>query len=146
LGLSDFDWILKYQDGLRTQLKEADESMQKAAATRDDYSRPSLPLAAYAGTYHDTWYGRIQLSLENGTLVFRSSHSKRMVGDLEFWQHDSFTVRWRDGFVPDAYIYFTIKPDATVEGFKMSSISTLADFSFDFQDLVFVPIHGSAER
>lgn len=146
LGLSDFDWILKYQDGLHSQLKEADESMQKAAATRDDYSRPSLPLAAYAGTYHDTWYGQIQLSLENGSLVFRSSHSKRMVGDVEFWQHDSFTVRWRDGFVPDAYIYFTIKPDATVEGFKMSSISTLADFSFDFQDLVFVPIHGSAER
>jgi hypothetical protein len=54
--------------------------------------------------------------------------------------------RWRDGFVPDAYIDFTIKPDATVEDFKMSSASTLADFSFDFQDLVFVPILGSAAR
>jgi CubicO group peptidase (beta-lactamase class C family) len=146
LGVSDVDWITKHQAGLQAQLKEADETVQKIAAGRDSNSHSSLPPKSYAGTYRDPWYGEVQLSLESGRLVFRAPHSKRMIGDLEFWQHDVFVVRWRDTIVPDAYLYFTIKPDSTVEGFKMQSVSPLADFSFDFQDVVFTPVPYRAQR
>ena len=39
---------------------------RKAAASRDSTSGPSLPLAGYARTYRDDWYGDITIALENG--------------------------------------------------------------------------------
>jgi CubicO group peptidase (beta-lactamase class C family) len=133
------DWISKDEAALKNQLYAAEHQVQEAAAQRDKSSQPSLPLKKYAGTYHDPWYGDIQLSFETGKLVFRSAHSTRMVGDLEHWQHDVFIVHWEDSLVPDAYVYFALKPDATIDNFKMKAVSSRADFSFDFQDLVFSP-------
>jgi len=39
----------------------------------------------------------------------------------------------------DAYLYFALKPDGSIDNMKMQAVSPLTDFSFDFQDLLFVP-------
>ena len=56
--------------------QRATRSSQAApGVTRTPPSRPSLPLASYAGTYHDDLYGDATITQENGGLVFRFSHS-----------------------------------------------------------------------
>ena len=35
---------------------------------------------------------------------------------------------------------FALEPDGSIEQFKMEAVSPLADFSFDYQDLLFKPV------
>ncbi len=112
------------------------DSARKTAASRAASAGPSLPLANYAGTYRDAWYGDVVVALEREKLVVRFSHTPSLVGDLEPWQHETFLVRWRDrGLNADAFLTFALGPDAAVETAKMQAVSPATDFSFDFQDL-----------
>lgn len=61
------------------------------------------------------------------------------MGDLEYWQYGTFKAHWRDRKIEDAFLTFALKPDGTIDHFTMSAVSPLADFSFDYQDLYFVP-------
>jgi hypothetical protein len=45
------------------------------AAVADKSSTPSLPLASYAQSYVDDWYGEIAISLENNRLVMRFANT-----------------------------------------------------------------------
>jgi CubicO group peptidase (beta-lactamase class C family) len=137
------DWATAYRTlKLRGDSTVAAEE-RTAAAARDTASRPSLPLAKYAGTYRDAWYGDISIALENGKLVMRFSHSPSLTGDLEHFQYDTFIARWRDRELrADAYVSFALKPDGSIDQVKLAAVSPATDFSFDFQDLLLVPASG----
>ena len=128
----------------RQKLKEA---AQKAASTRDSTAGPSLPLAKYAGTYRDPWYGDVTIAQEAKGLAIRFSHTPALVGDLVHWQYDTFLARWRDRELrADAYATFSLNPDGTVERLRMVPASDEVDFSFDFQDLVLKPVPDSTKE
>jgi CubicO group peptidase (beta-lactamase class C family) len=128
----------------RQKLKEA---AQKAAATRDSTAGPSLPLAKYAGTYRDPWYGDVTIAQEGKGLAIRFTHTPALVGDLVHWQYDTFLARWRDRELrADAYATFSLNPDGTVERLRMIPASDEVDFSFDFQDLVLKPVRDSIKE
>lgn len=141
LGAPAFDWVDAYRRvEAREQTRLAEES-QKAVASRDAASRPSLPLAGYAGTYRDDWYGDITVTLEGGTLVMRFTRTPLLVGTLEYWQHDTFIVRWHDRELrADAYVTFALNPDGSIDQAKMRAVSSETDFSFDFHDLLLKPV------
>jgi CubicO group peptidase (beta-lactamase class C family) len=124
----------------RAKLRAAE---REAATTRDSASGPSLPLARYAGTYRDPWYGDVTIEDEGGKLAIRMVPTPSMVGDLVHWQHDTFLARWRDRELrADAYATFSLNPDGSVKELRMVPASELVDFSFDFQDLVLRPLAG----
>ena len=131
--------------GLFTRLRAESRAALAAAgagarAARDSASRPSLPLARYAGRYEDAWYGDVAVALEGGRLVMRFGHTPQLVGDLEHWQHDTFVARWRDRELrADAYVTFALTPDGRVDQVKLAPASPDVDFSFDFQDLLLRP-------
>jgi len=113
----------------------------EAEAARDSTSGPSLPLARYAGTYRDAWYGDVTITAERGGLVIRMTRTPSMVGDLRHWQHDTFVARWRDRELrADAYVTFALEPDGTIDQVKLAPTSPSVDFSFDFQDLLLKPV------
>ncbi len=119
------------------QLRKTESATNSARADR---STPSLPLASYAGTYTDAWYGDVVMAMENGKLAIRFTKTPSLVGDLEHWQHDTFVARWRDRELrADAFVTFALNPDGTVDQVKMRPISPAVDFSFDFQDLLLKP-------
>lgn len=135
------DWIAAYSAALAKAQGKADESWSKHVAARDARSRPSLPLAGYAGTYRDPWYGDVVVSKGDGGLRIQFAKTAQLLGDLEHWQHDVFLVRWRDRSLnADAFISFALTPDGKVREARMEAISPLTDFSFDFQDLVLTPV------
>lgn len=117
---------------------------QSQAAQRDSVSRPSLPLARYAGRYTDALYGDASITSEGDHLVLRFAHSPAFVGDLQPWQYDTFVAHWRTAHIEDAFVTFALNPDGSIEHFKMAAVSPLADFSFDYQDLLFEPAPGSS--
>ncbi|PWT73020.1 MAG: serine hydrolase [Proteobacteria bacterium] len=147
LQAADTDWIGAYR-------KAADEKQTKAAETmtvlnekRAKDTKPSLPLDKYAGSYLDAWYGEVTIRLEDGKLVLHFTRTPALAGELEHWQHDSFVAHWRDrSLQADAFVYFALKPDGTIDSMKMAAVSPLTDFSFDFQDLNFMPAAKSASR
>ena len=140
LGAPAFDWI----DGYTKTDARAEAAVAQAegrgAASRDAASKPSLPLAKYAGTYRDAWYGDVTIAEEGGRLVMRFSHTPSLIGDLEHWQHDTFVARWRDRELrADAYVTFALNPDGSIDQVRMRAVSPATDFSFDFQDLLLKP-------
>jgi CubicO group peptidase (beta-lactamase class C family) len=140
LGAPPTDWLARLTEYVRSSETEGREAERKAEASRRKGTRPSLPLAAYAGRYTDRMYGDLTIADEGGRLVLRFSHSPALTGDLEHWQHDTFVARWRQRNIPDAYVTFALEPDGSIETMKMAALSPLADFSYDFQDLLFRPV------
>lgn len=135
------DWLAAYTKLEAMQRRAMAATDKQAASARNGTSKPSLPLAQYAGTYDDAWYGDIDIASENGKLVMKFGHTPALVGDLEHWQYDTFIVRWRDRELrADAYVTFSIDPDGKIEQAKMRAVSPATDFSFDFQDLLLKPV------
>jgi len=141
LGVASPDYL-----GIAVQAEAAEAARLAAAAgrratSRDSASGPSLPLARYAGTYRDDWYGDVTISLENNRLVLRFGKTPGLVGDLSHWQHDTFVARWRDRELrADAFVTFALNPDGSIERARMVAVSDETDFSFDFQDLELKPV------
>jgi CubicO group peptidase (beta-lactamase class C family) len=140
------DWIAGYKTLKDTEEKGAAETMNKAEGSRDANSKPSLPLEKYAGVYKDAWYGPITIRMENGGLVISFDHTPTMIGDLQHWQHDTFKAHWRVRTIEDAFVTFSLNPDGTIDRAKMAAVSPLADFSFDYQDLLLRPAVQAAKK
>jgi CubicO group peptidase (beta-lactamase class C family) len=146
LGAPPHDWIAAYR-ALRQRFDSIVTAQEAAAvAARDTASRPSLPLARYAGTYRDAWYGEVTITEQGGTLRIAFLHTPELVGVLEHWQYDTFVARWdgRENMSRElrahAFITFQLTPDGTVEQAKMRAVSPATDFSFDFHDLLLKPV------
>jgi hypothetical protein len=137
--LPSTDWIAAFKTLKDTEEKEAAETMKKAESSRAADSKPSLPLEKYAGVYNDAWYGPITIKMENRGLVITFDHTPTMIGDLQPWQHDTFKAHWRIRTIEDAFVTFALNPDGTIDSAKMAAVSPLADFSFDYQDLLLKP-------
>jgi CubicO group peptidase (beta-lactamase class C family) len=138
-GARPRDWVAAFQAAARRERAGADSQLGIVKRMRDTTSRPSLPLARYGGRYNDELYGDATIDLEDGGLVLRFSHSPAFVGDLVYWGNDIFRTNWRTPNLEDAFVVFTLKPEGAVEQFTMEAVSPLADFSYDYQDLRFVP-------
>jgi CubicO group peptidase (beta-lactamase class C family) len=144
LGAPPTDWISAFKAARDLEHRQAEEIERRQASARAPDSRPSLPLEKYAGTYKDVWYGPATIRMENGKLVLSMDHTPKMVGELEHWQYDTFKTHWRDRALEDAFVTFALQPGGSVDHFKMVAVSPLADFSFDYQDLLFVPVGEKA--
>ncbi len=140
LGAPAHDWVGAYAASVAKAQDGADEGWQKHLAARDAKSRPSLPLSGYAGTYRDAWYGDVSVEQKGGKLRLRFGATADLQGTMEHWQHDTFIVRWDNRSLnADAFVNFSLDPDGKVREVRMQAVSSLTDFSFDFQDLLLQP-------
>ena len=143
LGAPPFDWIdgfTKVHD--RERRPRAADADQQSAGARDAASRPSLPLAKYAGTYRDAWYGDVAITA-----------SRRQAGDA---LHAHAGARGRPRALAARHVHRALaRPRAARRrlrhvraqpgridrsGPKMQAVSPATDFSFDFQDLLLKPV------
>jgi len=91
-------------DAQRYQAKDK-ATEKKFADTRIAGSKPPLPLADYAGNYHDELDGNAHVNVENGHLVLRLDNPD-LTGDLQPWHGSTFRVNWRYTFYGDDYANF----------------------------------------
>lgn len=135
-----WDYIGGYAAVAARQQAMMAQQRTAAGASRDSTAGPSLPLASYARTYEDPWYGEVVVSHADGKLRIAMSHTPQLRGELVHWQHDTFLARWDDREMrADAYVTFQLNPDATIDQVKMVAADPETDFSFDFHDLLLRP-------
>ena len=127
-GAAPTDWIATWQAKGADAQAGALKAIATAKATRSDRQAPSLPLAAYAGSYRDDWYGEVIIAASGAGLTIDFTHNAGLHGQLDHWSRDTFRTR------------FALKDDGAIDHAKLRAISPMADFSYDFHDLLLVPV------
>ena len=139
LGLPAGHWPEKLHADKTKRTAEAVKGF-KAERARPAKIGPSLPVARYAGIYNDPWYGTITVRQNKGGLAIDFPHSFGLTAGLEHWQYDTFRTTFADKSIEPAYVTFALDAVGKVERITMKAVSPLADFSFDYHDLLFTPV------
>lgn len=138
LGLPKGDWPAKVS-AYKKELIAGGLTALKAGAARPAHVGPSLPVARYAGIYTDPWYGDIAVAQGKGGLTIDFRSTPRMSGRLEHHQYDTFVTHFDDKALEPAYVTFALDADGKIERVTMKPVSPIADFSWDYKDLLFTP-------
>ena len=144
LGLPQGQWPEKFHEFKMKRLDAAAKQVQSAAATRARVG-PSLPLDRYTGDYTDPWYGTIKVRRRGQGLSIQFPHSTGMDGALIHHQYDTFRTNPSLKWIEPAYVTFSLDADGKVDRVTMKPVSPRADFSFDYQDLLFTPAAKPSE-
>ncbi|HLJ39758.1 MAG TPA: serine hydrolase [Steroidobacteraceae bacterium] len=132
------DWVERFRSYKKQRVAAALNAL-KLATAKPAAVGPSLPLDGYAGTYTDPWYGNIEIAVKDGKLTVDFKSTPRMAGTLEHYQYDTFVTKLDDKSIEPAYVTFNLNADGKVDRITMKAASPLADFSYDYQDLLFRP-------
>lgn len=139
LGLPDQHWNAT----LKTIVDAMVAGGRKALKAQPEQLRPnaktSIAPAALVGVYADPWYGTATVSSrEGGKLWLRFDRTPGMEAPLTHVADDTYRADWTDKTIEAAYVQFDGKA-GKVSSVAMRPVSPLADFSFDYRDLHFVP-------
>ena len=141
LGFEARDWVGAFSAWNRARLAGGLKALEDAKrVARNASSRPSLEPTGYAGNYADAWYGPIAVTQRGGTLRVDFSQTPNMAGTLSHWQYDTFRIDWDDASIEPAYMTFGLDAEGQVTRITMKAVSPLADFSYDYPDLLFEPV------
>ncbi|MFQ5789450.1 MAG: serine hydrolase [Acidobacteriota bacterium] len=143
LGVPATDWTAAHLEARKLRERKAAEEVAAIQAKRVQETAPSLPLSSYTGDYRDAMYGDATIEEQDGGLRLRFTKSPPFQAQLEHWHYDTFVARWGHHSIPDAFVTFSLNPDGSIAEFKMKALSPLADFSYDYQDLLFRPVPSS---
>ena len=138
LGERMNQWPEKFHNWKIGRLNAAAKQVQTTGAKPAGIG-PSLPLDRYVGEYTDPWYGTIKVTQSGKALHVEFPHSNGMEGALTHYQYDTFRTNPALGWVEPAYMTFSIGADGKVDRITMKPVSPAADFSWDYQDLLFTP-------
>ena len=144
LGFPKRDWVAAFGEWNEKRLADGAAALEAATAGASKHTKPSLPLGQYAGDYVDNWYGPIAVAFDKGAgdrqgLRIDFRQTPNMAGTLEHYQYDTFIARWDDAAIEPAYVTFNLDAEGKVARITMKAVSPLADFSYDYQDLLFTP-------
>ncbi len=139
LGYPEAQWPEKWHTFKINRLNAAAKQVQ-AAAAKPAKAGPSLPLGNYVGEYNDPWYGTIEVSQSGKGLAITFPHSSGMEGPLTHYQYDTFRTNPKLDWVEPAFVTFSMGADGKVDRVTMKPVSPAADFSWDYQDLLFTPV------
>ena len=140
LGFEPRDWVAAFDTWYQQRLEGGLAALQSTGKEVRKASRPSLPAASYAGGYADAWYGPIDIAERLGKLRIDFKQTPNMAGTLSHWQYDTFKTEWDDTSLEPAYVTFALDAEGKVSRITMKPVSPLADFSYDYQDLLFTPM------
>jgi len=90
------------------QRQRADSAEKAQLAQRTPGGKAPLALTAYAGTYSDSLYGDVTVSVQDDHLVLTRGEWK---GPLTFWNDENF--RWSE---LSMFIKFDVAPSGTING------------------------------
>ena len=124
LGGEARDWSTELRAVRDAGMVRDSLEQDRQARARVTGTRPSLDLAAYAGTYRDDLYGEVTVAAESGGLVMR--FGPFYTGPLSHWHHDTFKATWRDPEQGFDLVTFALNADGHVDHLTWPG---LGDFS-----------------
>ena len=85
------DWSSELRTLYGNARTQATLASKAAEAKRVTGTKPSLPLARYAGAYADSLFGEATVTAAGDSLRLKVG---TLEGTLEHWQYDTFRIRW----------------------------------------------------
>ena len=141
LGNSGNDWVkMMHERVVRNEenAKKITSDIWANIEAEQKKATAKVVLDSFMGTFTDSWFGDITISMKNGKMRFDSKRSPRLTGDMFYYKGNTFVVKWDDRSLDaDAFLVFSLDTEGKADGLKMNAISPATDFSFDFQDLEF---------
>lgn len=129
-GLAEITRLAEVKQRMERREKSA---VEKREAARHAGTKPSLPLAAYAGRFVDDVYGTAEIGLDGEQLqIVLLPSRRRLFGAMQHWHHDTFRVDWPDRFLPFALVRFDVDHTGAVAGFHIDC--PIVDFDFGALD------------
>ena len=137
LATPGVDWLAR---SVAKQEKDGADALKQLSVAESlrPPSELSLLLKAYEGRYSDPWYGEIIVAMKRGQLHIDFIRTPAFKGNLEPWGRDSFRTRFPQEAGEDAVVTFVVQSGAVTK-VTMKALSPVADFSFNYQDLTFLP-------
>ena len=137
LSPTGIDWVAVTRGLIAKQEADALKTMSGGVPSAPP-GDPSLPLAAYAGSYRDPWFGAATIAVTGEGLTLDLVKAPKASTVLEPWGPDAFRTHFANGW-EDAVFTFSVAGGA-VTGITAKPLSPLADFSYDYQDLAFTRV------
>ena len=103
LELPEKNWNAYFAEVLAREAREKQEAARRRAAARRPYTKPSLPLADYAGDYEHPAYGVCKVRQQGVDLVWEWSSFKER---LDHYDGDTFDIH--EGLLGDSLATFQI--------------------------------------
>ncbi|HEU6450836.1 MAG TPA: serine hydrolase [Gemmatimonadaceae bacterium] len=100
------DWSGELHALFADMRSKAEVARAKRDSTRVKNTRPTLPLAKYVGTYNDSTYGKVDITLAGDALRFR--FVKGDAQPLEHVEYDTFRAKAKDSLEPDPVVTFVL--------------------------------------
>ena len=146
VGITGTDRVKEYSARRAGQMDEAKKIVDSVfeVVTQNDAAKELTQkyLSTYKGVYKDPWFGEVTISSKNGQPWFESKKAHKLVGQLHYYKANTWVVTWVDRSMDaDAFVTFSLDERGKPSGMTMKAISPTTDFSFDFQDLEFVPVN-----
>lgn len=122
LGAPEEDWSARTREAL--QAGGGGGGGDRWRSARVEGTKPSLPLAGYAGTYADSLYGSVSIREQGGRLVLDMDPGHQ--AELEHWHYDTFRARYQDRTMNAGsnFVTFTLGGDGAVASVKVESFTT----------------------
>lgn len=120
------DWSAAMYARTEQQRAKMKAAEQKLEAKRIPNTRPSLPLAAYTGTYVDSLYGTVQVRDTGGTLLL--DYGPNWHGTLKHWHFDIFRTRFDTPVLPPFFVEFHPTPTGTVGEVQLELVGVPVTF------------------
>jgi CubicO group peptidase (beta-lactamase class C family) len=111
------DWSAEMKKTFDGLVAAGREAQRRTEAQRVQGTKPSLPLADYAGTFVDSMYGETVVAERGGTL--RISRGPAFVGDLEHWHFDTFRAVWNNRAQGKTLVAFGLGTDGKVSELRI---------------------------
>ncbi len=116
------DWsalmLAEYRESAAAQA----DARSRREADRADGTAPSRPLAEYAGSYGQEYYGAVDITHDDGALRF--SFGGKTTGRLEHWHYDVFRAVPDNPANGEMFITFTVGPDGVVGVLEVEGLGT----------------------
>lgn len=82
------DWSAEVFDLYKKQMETSEQQVKKFESERVPNTKPTLDLAAYAGTYSDPLYGELTVTVQGSSLLVSVNNVAKAT--LEHWHYDTF--------------------------------------------------------
>jgi CubicO group peptidase (beta-lactamase class C family) len=116
---TSIDWSTINLARAKRDQAAAEAREKERDAKRNAEAGPSRPLASYAGTFADSLWGEIKVSVEGDKLVLTGPGVAG--GTMEHWQYDQFRVTWKDAQFGKDDVLFILDRDGNVTTVRIDS-------------------------
>ncbi len=100
------DWSAEVHELFADRAARASAARARRDSSLARDTKPTLPLAKYAGTYTDSTYGNVEIALSGNALTFRFVRGDAQ--PLEHLEYDVFRAKAKTTIEPDPVVTFTL--------------------------------------